>query len=437
MKKPIAIDLFCGAGGMSEGLIQAGYHIILSSDINESVQKTYVNRHEQLGLMEGVNTHFECCDIRDLNGELIFDRIRNLRDYRNEVLPKIDAIFGGPPCQGFSRAGLRKKNDPRNMLFKEYLRIISEVEPRYVVMENVEGFLTTKLDGFIGLTGKKYEDDKLVSEILKEEFVNINYEVLEPKVLDASNYGVPQRRKRVIYIAYKKNEKKPNYPEPITPLEEQKVTVLEAIQDLILNNNGKSESGNKKYIIASQKGRTQSLDFELKLHNHEVSNHNEIIVERMSLYKEGESARNVFKRLQLEGLNLENYPNLLSHCSVLLKERYTQKEIIEICKKGNLDKELVETILTKKNSRVKLDKFKPAPTILTSGDDYISPFENRGLTVREMARLQSFDDSFVFLGKRTTGGLRRRVEVPQYTQVGNAVPPLLSKAIAIELKKYL
>lgn len=87
--------------------------------------------------------------------------------------------------------------------------------------------------------------------------------------------------------------------------------------------------------------------------------------------------------------------------------------------------------------RVRLDANQPSATVVTIADDYISPFENRTFTVRELARLQSFDDSFEFLGKRTTGGLRRRGEVPQYTQVGNAVPPLLAKAIASEIIKCL
>ena len=94
-------------------------------------------------------------------------------------------------------------------------------------------------------------------------------------------------------------------------------------------------------------------------------------------------------------------------------------------------------MLTKKNNRKKLDRNKPSLTVVTLPDDYISPFENRIFSVREMARLQSFDDSFEFLGKRTTGGDRRKMEVPQYTQVGNAVPPLLAKAIATEIMKVL
>ena len=97
----------------------------------------------------------------------------------------------------------------------------------------------------------------------------------------------------------------------------------------------------------------------------------------------------------------------------------------------------IDILLTKKNVRQRWDSKKPSSTVVSIADDYISPWEARTFSVREMARCQSFDDSFEFLGKRTTGGLKRRVEIPQYTQVGNAVPPLLAKAVALEIIKVL
>ena len=126
-----AIDLFCGAGGMSEGIIQAGFHILFSSDINVDVQKTYMNRHEQLGLIQGYNTYYHRGDVRELNGNFIWDCINNLTFFDENHIERpnqIDAIFGGPPCQGFSRAGKRNSDDPRNMLFREYLRVCVLVE---------------------------------------------------------------------------------------------------------------------------------------------------------------------------------------------------------------------------------------------------------------------------------------------------------------------
>lgn len=111
--------------------------------------------------------------------------------------------------------------------------------------------------------------------------------------------------------------------------------------------------------------------------------------------------------------------------------------MISLFKEGKATEEQIDVLLTKKNIRQRWKSDQPSATVVTIADDYISPWEDRTFSVREMARCQSFDDSFEFLGKRTTGGLRRRVEIPQYTQVGNAVPPLLAKAIALEILKVL
>ena len=115
----------------------------------------------------------------------------------------------------------------------------------------------------------------------------------------------------------------------------------------------------------------------------------------------------------------------------------TPEEVVQLYKKGNCSEDEIDVLLTKKNIRQRWDANQPSATIVSIADDYISPWENRTFSVREMARCQSFDDSFEFLGKRTTGGLLRRVEVPQYTQVGNAVPPLLARAVVSEIMKCI
>jgi DNA (cytosine-5)-methyltransferase 1 len=441
--KPLAIDLFCGAGGMSEGLLQAGFHIVFSSDINVDVQRTYTNRHEQLGLHQGVNTYYHRTDIRELNGEFILESIQNLQVFRNRTITDIDAIFGGPPCQGFSNAGLRDRNDPRNMLFKEYLRVISEIAPKYVVMENVEGFLTTRLDGFIGVTGTEYPDDSLVPELLENELTELGYNVLRPRVLDASDYGVPQRRRRVIFIAYREGQPVPSYPEPTTPNDEQKLTVIDAISDLITDESISRQLNLEQcdYQIQSIIGRTktfpqgQNVPHDGRIINHELSRHSLIVQERFSLYREGESVAQLKSRITRDGLNLNNYPHLLENCSKKLATHYRKLEVINAFQTGNVTKQMFQALLTKKQNRFRYSRDNTSPTVVTLPDDYLVPFENRIPSVREMARLQSFDDSFIFLGKRTTGGQRRKVEVPQYTQVGNAVPPLLAKAVALKIKE--
>ena len=440
---PYAIDLFCGAGGMSEGLIQAGFHILFSSDINEDVKKTYMNRHEQLGLSQGVNTHYHMGDIKELTGKIIWDSIKNLKMFNNADIPKdIDAIFGGPPCQGFSRAGRRNSDDPRNLLFKEYLRVISEIKPKYVVMENVVGFMDTKFYDFVGITGNRYDGEMVAPDILRNEFKLIGFNTLEPQILDANDYGVPQRRNRAIFMAYRKDVKPPKYPVP-TVDEKNSVNLQDAISDLIRDPHIKKQISQNKlspFQMDSINGRTPDINGNTVhsdeiIVNNEASNHTELIKERFSLFLEGEDGNQLRNRIQEKGIDLKGKDSLLAHCSNMLD--MNQEEVVKIFKSGNVTVEMLDILLTKKNIRSRLDRTKPSATVLTIADDYISPFEARTFTVRELARLQSFDDSFVFLGKRTTGGVRRRVEVPQYTQVGNAVPPLLAKAIAKEIIKIL
>ncbi|MGO3374513.1 DNA cytosine methyltransferase [Brochothrix thermosphacta] len=503
---PKAIDLFCGAGGFSEGILQSGFDIVFSSDRSIEVMKTYTNRHERLGIIEGKHTHFELCDIKELTGEKIFKAINNLEEFKTTHIAKgdIDVIFGGPPCQGFSRAGKRDANDPRNMLFHEYLRIIKEVKPKYVVMENVTGFMDMQMLDFPSvINDKAYMGQVLVSEILQKELKDIGYNVIKPQVLNAADYGVPQNRKRIIFLAYLEGNTKPNYPEPSN----RRVTVKEALSGI--NNNGKSS-----YHRESRKGRTLDIHGEyvcnFEIMNNDMSVHTKSVKQRFSLYENGEDTKNLKDRILKEPINLkEKYPELfyetlffvnkdsniiglkqilassnsklteselsnyrwLNDTNKLLGMIFSKPENIEMLilklkkrlkindveglikkfesqlnkivtplelelafKLGKPSANMIEALLTRKNMRRRLNKDGQSPTIVTLPDDFIHPFEDRVLSVREMARLQSFDDSFEFLGKRTTGGVKRKSEVPQYTQVGNAVPPLLAKAIADSIK---
>ena len=435
-----AIDLFCGAGGCSEGLLQAGFQIIFSSDISEMAELTYTNRHKQLGLIQGKNTWFERADIKDLMGDIIRKRILSLEIFKGKKNISIDLIIGGPSCQGFSRAGRRDKSDPRNILFGEYVRVINEIKPKYIVLENVEGFMDMQFIGYTGITGIKYPDGSVTPYILRSELNEIGYDTLEPKILNAADYGVPQRRNRVIFIGYKKGLKVPSYPKPTT-LPENYLTIQDAISDLIVDKRIKNNVCKEltPYQRASIKGRTPNInDKTIKstvYKNIELSNQTDIVKERFSLFKQGESGANLKKRVLSDGIDLSGKPALIKLCS----EKFNIKpnKVIAIFKNGKATEEQIDVLLTKKNIRQRLDEDKPSATVVTIADDYINPWEDRTFSVRELARCQSFDDSFEFLGKRTTGGLRRRVEVPQYTQVGNAVPPLLAKAIAREILKVL
>ncbi len=375
---------------MSEGFIQAGFNVSFASDINKAAELTYVNRHKQLGYP----VKFACMDIKEFSKKEFLEKfIENT---------KIDVVCGGPPCQGFSLAGKRSKDDPRNLLVKHYIQVISVIKPRYFVMENVEGILSFELDNFEGLNKDIY-NNTLVIDILRKEFDDIGYKI-KYKVLTASDYGVPQQRRRVVFIGFKKTEKKvPEFPER----HKDKITVKEAIGDLeFLNDNEETEEYKveafSKYQIDSRRGRTIGADGHtinsMSLKNHKSSRHTELTKERFALLKQGETLKDLFNRLSKRD-----------------KEKYaTRKNICRKIKENDL-----------------------SPTVVTLPDDLVHYSKNRIMTVRELARLQSFDDSFEFLGKRTTGGKERKKELPQYTQVGNAVPPLLAKAIAEEIMKVL
>ena len=407
-----AIDLFCGAGGCSEGLIQSGFHILFSSDISDMVEVTYKHRHEQLGLIQGENTWFERSDIKDLTGEIINNRISSLTMFQNKSIPEIDLMIGGPSCQGFSRAGRRDKSDPRNMLFGEYVRVISKVRPKYIVLENVEGFVDMQFLGYKGITGIEYPDGSVTPDILRSELNEIGYKTLEPQILNAADYGVPQRRNRIIFIGYRDGLTPPEYPKPIlTP--DQHLTLLDAIGDLIVDDEVRREICPKHtaYQIASINGRTPTMSgkpIKAKSEkNIELPKQTDVVGERFSLFLQGESGTSLRKRILEEGIDISDKPALIELCS---KKMSLEKDaVVRLFKEGKVNDDQIDILMTKKNIRQRWRADQPSATVLTIADDYISPWESRTFSVREMARCQSFDDSFEFLGKRTTGGLRRRV----------------------------
>ncbi len=300
-------------------------------------------------------------------------------------------------------AGQRNPDDTRNKLVRSYIKILSQVKPKYFVMENVLGILSAKFTEYDGVD--RAYNNELVVNVLLSEFKSIGYSNVEVKTLDASDFGVPQRRYRVIFLGTRDDVSvKVKHPEPLLT---NKISASEAIDDLTDISYGESvfdynKETNSAYQIESRTGRTKSVSSismqGAMLMNHQTSIHNELVIERFSLLKEGETVRSLLNRL---------LPS----------------------KKNQLN--------TKKQNCKKIVRSIPSPTVLTLPDDLVHYSKSRILTVREMARLQSFDDSFEFLGKRTTGGSLRKHETPQYTLVGNAVPPLLAKAIAKEIMDAL
>ncbi|AYW94143.1 DNA cytosine methyltransferase [Yersinia pseudotuberculosis] len=387
------LDLFSGAGGMAEGFLQAGFSISYASDRSQQAAETYINRHKQLGF----ELKYHCGDVAELANEPM------LYEFLDGNFDQIDVICGGPPCQGFSLAGKRNPNDNRNKLVTSYIKILSQVKPKYFVMENVLGILSAKFIEYEGLYNN-YKN-KSVIDVLLAEFDSIGYSNIEIKILDASDYGVPQKRNRVIFLGTR-NDISVRLIHPI-PTVESKISAKDAIDDLINIENGSviykyNKLAKTDYQKISRQGRTLTKNgcflMSEKLNNHQTSVHTELVKQRFKLLKSGEKLHSLLNRL-----SLKDY------------ERFKTKK--QNCKK------MVANL--------------PSPTVLTLPDDLVHYSRNRILTVREMARLQSFDDSFEFLGKRTTGGGLRKNETPQYTLVGNAVPPLLAKAIADQIMEAL
>ena len=395
------LDLFSGAGGMSEGFLQAGFLVPYAVDSSKDAATTYIHRHEQLGYQS--NFYSGCIQNLLLNNDIL--------DFTNGQ--KIHVITGGPPCQGFSTSGRRREDDFRNLLFMDFLHAVKLVQPDYFVIENVEGMLSYKFKKILGLDGEEYTN-ATAPEVIQKEAMKFGYFV-KWQLLNAKFFDVPQNRPRVIYLGHKifTNGSKiidsvvpPRFPTRSNTL----VTVGDAISDLrFLRTGESSENYDNRYKLTSyqskmKNGCTPSANGtplrSINLTNHEASRHTTKVIQRFDLLNPGESIKDLLKRLP---------PN----------ER--------------------ENFSTKKLRCSRLSKDDVAPTVVTLPDDIVHyDLRNpRILTVRELARIQSFDDSFEFLGKRTTGGKLRSIEAPQYTQVGNAVPPLFAKAIATEVMEAL
>jgi len=215
-KTKYVLDLFCGSGGLSKGFEWAGYKIVAANDNFPAACLTYKKNHPQTKLIEGDITR------KDIKNEL-FSAIKN---------KKIDIIVGGPPCQGFSYAGKRMVEDPRNFLYKEFVEIVKKIQPEVVVVENVEGIITSN-------NGETYES-------IKENFTELGYNFFGKKE-HAVKYAVPQKRKRVIMIGIKKGNPEKCFPDELIEKESKYITVKDAIGDLpSLEVNGGENKSNLK-----------------------------------------------------------------------------------------------------------------------------------------------------------------------------------------------
>ena len=391
------IDLFAGCGGLSEGFYKQGFLPLSHVDHDHFSCKTLTIRLKHYGLNER-KVNILKSDIKDKN---IIKKIKKGINGRS-----VDVILGGPPCQSFSSLGRAKddnamKNDPRNYLFENYEKILNHFNPFIFLFENVTGLTTAKFN------------NKKVIDVIKMR-LGKNYNIINDTykmILNSCEYGVPQIRKRIFLIGIRKDInydikkifsdiKKTHYTPDCKNNEKIKkkkfVTVRDAISDLpplkpgqgrpIIKYNKKLKN---KYIKKIRKQKN------LKLFDHVVRNHNL-------------ADRKRFKEMS--------------------KNKWTFEELLK--KKPQLRHKKQRVF---KNSYVVQFWDKPARTIIShlykDGNQFIHPDykQERTLTVREAARLQSFPDDFIFFGPRTE----------QFKQIGNAVPPLMAEQIAISLKKAL
>jgi DNA (cytosine-5)-methyltransferase 1 len=339
-------DLFAGVGGMSEGFRQAGFDIAFAVEFDKDIANAYQLNHKDTDVYAE-----DICQI-----DVVALHLKH---------PHIDVIIGGPPCQGFSQKGKRLSlDDPRNYLFQQYVRFVKEFTPKYFVLENVPNIITTS---------NGYFKDQII-----EAFEQLGYQV-KYGVLSAADFGVPQDRKRAVFIG-QLGTNTIDFPTS----NGKHTTVKEAIYDLpfIASGEGK-EISNYDKLPTTEYQREMRGDCTV-LHNHVATEHSKLALERLALIPKG-AGKEV---LPLEHRTKSIYSG--TWCRLL-------------------EDGIAATITTRFDT--------------PSSGRFTHPILNRCLTTREAARIQSFPDDFIFYGTKTT----------QMKEVGNAVPPLLAKAIALEI----
>lgn len=360
------IDLFAGAGGFSTGLINAGFKILYANEIDSQIANSYKLNHKDTIVINSDISNF----ISLLEKENV-----------NLQKTKINLIVGGPPCQGFSMAGkrIRKSNtfldDPRNYLFKEYFKVIQKFEPEFFIFENVQGILSMNNGDIFKEILNIFSDNK--------NFENKGYH-LQYKVFNASDYGVPQNRKRLILIGSKYEFDIDNsINNTINKLINKdlflkKWSIYDAISDLHFKNESQYFE-NQAYLIKHQSLYQKYLKRNSKIiNNHTIPHHSEKVLDRIKRLKQGENWQSLKEKEEIKSVHSGAY--------------------------GRMKWDDISVTITTRFDTPSAGKF-------------IHPVENRNITIREAARLQSFPDDFIFYGNKTS----------ICKQIGNAVPPLLAE----------
>lgn len=413
--RPSFIDLFAGCGGLSLGLMSAGWRGILAVEKCDLAFNTL--KHNLIDGKDGTRPSFEWPDWlpKEARSVRSFGR-RFASEIRTHLSDRVDLIAGGPPCQGFSLAGGRSPDDPRNMLWRDYLEIVDMIRPRLVLLENVRGIAIkhghTRDLKSTPRRGRRREPH---AQRIRRALENRGYTVFHDLIL-AADYGVPQLRPRYFMAGLRVP---PGSPRPVDLFDllpcnreefvtirglrtDRYVSVKQAISDLEKANGTYKGPGRDRFHYGLSSG-----------------------------------PRTAYQRLMSSpGLNRPPDSHRFPNHTKLIVKRF--RRMMRECPKGV---KISDTELlgygTHKLSFTISDPDQPSHTLTTLPDDILHYCEPRILTVREYARLQSFPDWFEFRGKYTTGGKLRTRECPRYTQAGNAVPPLLAEALGGVLVQVL
>jgi len=372
-KKPKAISLFCGAGGCSLGFEKAGYSIAYASDNNSQAISTYKDNFS--------TTKANCEDIQDIDFKILLKHL-------NLEVGALDILIGGPPCQGFTTAGHRFWDDPRNHLLKKYVHALEVLRPKWFFMENVEGLLTSN-------------QGKYVHEATSA-FVNLGYKIRLEKIY-SHEYGVPQRRKRVIIIGNRLGidfeMPKPTFQASGHIYRNGSVTINETIKGL-------PKAGESNDYIAKYTSNASS-NFEAYLRNDAT-----VVTDHYYSKLSGASLQRI--EALKPGQTMKDLPERLQHDSFKRRANRRVADGTPSEKRGGSPSGLKRLIGQE-----------PCLTITSAATrEFIHPTENRPLTIRECARIQTFPDSFSFNGTAQQKAL----------QIGNAIPPVLACVFAEHIK---
>jgi DNA (cytosine-5)-methyltransferase 1 len=391
------IDIFAGCGGLSLGLYQSGWEGLFAVEKDYMAFKTLSHN-----LIEKAK-HFCWPKWLPVSHHDIDEILIEYRDKLCGLQGTVDLVAGGPPCQGFSMAGRRRECDKRNRLIHSYIEFVELVKPKVILFENVKGFTQ----------GFKKNDKRGIpySEIVLNGLKEIGYTDAKGQLIDFSDYGVPQKRERYIIIG------------TLARNGDNFFDHLHKKKGLYLKGKGLKSKVGVGAAICDLLKSSDLVDCPDKRGF------------KSGLYSSCKNSYQEYLRLNIENEIIPDSHRFVNHRADAI--RIYQKLLKHAERNVNIGGKLKEKYgITKRNITV-LDSKQPSPTLLSIPDDYVHYCEPRVLTVREYARIQSFPDWFEFKGNYTTGGKRRAMEVPRYTQIANAIPPLFAEYAGTILKELL